>query len=145
TKQPINPIVSSSSQPAGTRPGPQQFPCSSIYEAVRNEKTTMNTVRVTSWNALQEWLFADAWNDEIGRFRSQCAFRGVSDACYRLETSLIRLGGNFPALEHHLLRNFKRYAHRDVVVRDSIWHWLSVAQHHGLPTRLLDWTHSPLV
>ena len=98
-----------------------------------------------SWAHLQELLFADTWNSELGRFRSPWAFRGLSDHNYPLNTSLIRMGGPFAQLERHLLRNFKKYAHRDVVEGDSFWHWLSVAQHHGLPTRLLDWTHSPLV
>ncbi|HZA44228.1 MAG TPA: FRG domain-containing protein [Rubrobacter sp.] len=67
----------------------------------------------------------------------------LSDTSHRLETTLIRLGGNFEDLERHLLRNFRKYAHRDVVERDSLWHWFSLTHLHGLPTRLMDWTYSP--
>ncbi len=102
-------------------------------------------VRISSWNQLQEELFADSWSEGLGRFRSRNAFRGLSDADYPLLTTLIRMGGDFVEVERHLLRNFKKYAHRNIVQRDSLWHWLSVAQHFGLPTRLLDWTYSPLV
>ena len=105
----------------------------------------MKTIRVQSWNQLQDELFQDSWNPDLGRFRSRFAFRGLSDATYRLETTLIRLGGIYQDLERHLLRNFSKYALRNVVERDSVWHWLSVAQHYGLPTRLLDWTYSPFV
>jgi hypothetical protein len=108
-------------------------------------KDIMNEVRVESWGELQDELFADSWNEDIGRFRSRYAFRGLSDVDYRLETTLIRLDGDYATLERHLLRNFKKYAHQNVVERDSFWHWLSVAQHYGLPTRLLDWTYSPYV
>lgn len=105
----------------------------------------METITVNSWDDLQRELFADSWNEKIGRFRSRFAFRGLSDKAYRLETTLMRLGGDHVKLERHLLRNFRKYAHRSVVERDSLWHWLSVAQHFGLPTRILDWTYSPLI
>lgn len=104
----------------------------------------MQSCRPESWNELQEALFADSWDPEIQRHRSRCAYRGLSDSKYRLETTLLRLGGPFDKLERHLFRNFVKYAHRRIVERETLWHWLSVAQHHGLPSRLLDWTYSPL-
>jgi hypothetical protein len=104
-----------------------------------------NTVRVMSWTDLQGELYADSWNESLGRFRSTFAFRGVPSTAYSLQTGLARLGGGVEDLERHMLRNFRKYAQRKAVPQDSIWNWLAVAQHHGLPTRLLDWTYSPYV
>lgn len=105
----------------------------------------MRDVHVKSWNDLSDRLFASSWMEGLGRFRSNFVFRGVSDASYTLRTSLFRLSETPEQVEGHLLRNFRKYAHRGSVTRDSIWSWLALAQHHGLPTRLLDWTFSPLV
>lgn len=78
-------------------------------------------------------------------------FRGQADAAWPLSTSLYRALSRREALEgattteFWMLRDFRRGAARylnDCPSHDDYVGWLSLMQHHGAPTRLLDFTHS---
>jgi hypothetical protein len=104
----------------------------------------MNDTRVNNWTELLRALY-DIPKTPHHRHRSDFVYRGVADQSWGLETSLKRLGGNYLKVERPLLRSFRKYAEPGSIPEDTIWVRLSVAQHHGLPTRLIDWTVSPKV
>lgn len=80
------------------------------------------------------------------------AYRGLADFTYKLETSIERMVGGFGwpikkaiDCERHLLRDFRRHYHhyaKHVPHEDSSLEWMSIMQHHGAPTRLLDFSYS---
>ncbi|RJF92238.1 FRG domain-containing protein [Noviherbaspirillum saxi] len=105
----------------------------------------MEELRVSSWNefvALNAQL--DGW-----------AFRGQQDARWALISSLSRyLEAFIPERptwrirEERAIRIFKRKAHNyltNPAVLDNDLRCLALMQHHGAPTRLLDFTKSPFV
>ena len=105
-----------------------------------------NIVIAESWSHLMEVLAGDATQvGLIDRHRSDKVYRGMADSSWALHTSLQRVNKNFDLVEKHLLRNFIKYAPQTSVAFNSFWNWLTLAQHHGLPTRLMDWTYSPLI
>ncbi|HLO60334.1 MAG TPA: FRG domain-containing protein [Bacteroidales bacterium] len=80
-------------------------------------------------------------------------FRGVHDASFTLRPSI----GRYPRkdkedesfilnVERNLLRNFQRQSMAYTSIKPiGDLDWMCLARHHGLSTRLLDWTYNPLV
>lgn len=100
---------------------------------------------VHKWEEFDKIVFEGSWNEDIGRHRTNLVFRGLSHRNYDLIPSLNRVCGTHLDLEQSLLRNFEKYASLDIPGEKDFWNIVSLAQHHGLPTRLLDWTFSPYI
>jgi hypothetical protein len=77
-------------------------------------------------------------------------FRGQKSIDWPLNPKLGRYQGfkskDRSIEERNILSLFQQHAfpHLDFTPA-NLWEWLAVAQHHGLPTRLLDWSRNPLV
>jgi len=81
--------------------------------------------------------------------RGRWVFRGHSDASFKLTPSVgraIHTSRSRSKYEESLFDIFSREARGYLPdLPDDKWERLALAQHHGLPTRLLDWTYNPLV
>ena len=75
-------------------------------------------------------------------------FRGHNLLSWKLEPKIARPDFNYrtnTTNEQTLLETFKRHAKKHLSKEpEDDWDYLSLAQHHGMATRLLDWTKNPL-
>jgi len=73
-------------------------------------------------------------------------FRGHRDGSWKLSPTIKR--GYNSNDERNLTHRFRSRAgirHEHLPAYDDLASWLALMQHYGLPTRLLDWTRSPMV
>lgn len=97
------------------------------------------------------------WEDALHLFRTipDFLYRGQADSRWPLESGLHRALARWNAglseaqrTEALILREFKRRAHHHVAMPPALHddtEWLALIQHHGGPTRMLDFTHSPYI
>jgi hypothetical protein len=71
-------------------------------------------------------------------------YRGHADSRWKLQSAYDRLKS--PPKENELLNRFRQNANLLLEqVPAKSFEWLFLMQHYGVPTRLLDWSESPLV
>ena len=107
----------------------------------------ISEVTIRTLEDLLPLLTEQEFRPEMDRNRSTYLYRGVPHSEYKMVTSLSRCCKHLQRkLEPAILDNYAKYAvQEEDTVRRSVWYSMISGQHNGLPTRLLDWTHSALV
>ena len=83
---------------------------------------------------------------ELQESKLQWLYRGQADAEWDLQPTIQR--GYTPQQEHYLTNEFRvraRSRYAQCPGNTDYPAWLALMQHYGLPTRLMDWTYSPLI
>ncbi|HUE02608.1 MAG TPA: FRG domain-containing protein, partial [Bryobacteraceae bacterium] len=115
--------------------------------ARKRDRRSYRVFRLESWESFLALITKPPY--------SNWAFRGERDERWPLYSSLSRYLQNFgvaraawPEQESRILRIFKRKAHQFLTKppdADDDFQWMALMQHHGAPTRLIDFTWSPYV
>ena len=109
-------------------------------------------VKITSWNEFKINLFEDLYPDSVF-VKGKYVFRGHQDSNWMLEATFDRWMKHIPlanrANEFKILLKIFKHELNDSAAFKKLGkdenNLLALAQHHGLRTRLLDWSYSPYV
>ncbi len=104
------------------------------------------TIVIDDIFGISHFISEQKYRPDLNRYRSLKIYRGMPNADFKIITSLRRLcKDKRMQLEPAILSNFTKYAAlEDPSIETSVWRQMILGQHHGLPTRLLDWSFSSL-
>lgn len=105
------------------------------------------TVYIDDMFGISVLMTEQRYKEKVGRFRNHYIYRGMRNAAFHIIPSLHRVCKDKRfQLEPAILSSFTKYAAlEDPTIETSVWRQMILGQHYGLPTRLLDWSYSPLV
>jgi hypothetical protein len=127
-----------------------------LYERVKSESKTLTNI-LPPIVVTNDWFKYDQQSVSsvrefidfvLGEKRAHYLYRGHREEPWALEPVIDRVKhGALTRLdhEHQMFQEFRRRAAAFLsTMPTNDWELLTLARHHGLPTRLLDWSENPL-